>query len=76
VAHRSEDLQEQAVPSEIKVWLMDMEPVLGLSAALARFCALLTPDVYQHMSPDATEALATVQGILWRLEHAHPEQVT
>jgi hypothetical protein len=53
-----------------------MEPVLGLAAALARFCTLLTPDVYEHMTPDATEALATIQGILWRLEHAHPEQVT
>lgn len=76
MAHRPEDQpQRHEVPSvrEISVRLSDLEPVLGLSAAVARFCGALTPDAYAALSTDAMEALSAVQGIMWRLEHSNPE---
>lgn len=74
MAHRPEDQTPQrATPSTITVRLVDMEPVMGLSAAVARFCGALTPEVYAALSADATEALSVIQGIMWRLEHANPE---
>lgn len=76
MAHRPEDVatQEQATAGKtVTVWLADMEPVLGLAAAVARFCGSLTPEVYKTLPPDATEALSVIQGIMWRLEHANPE---
>lgn len=74
MAHRPEDQQAAAVPSEITVWLMDVEPFMGLSAAVARFCGALNDDALQAMTPDAIEALSAVQGIMWRLEHANVER--
>lgn len=76
MAHRPEDVaaQEQATAGRtVTVQLADMEPVLGLCAAVARFCGSLTPEVYQALPLEATEALSTIQGIMWRLEHANPE---
>lgn len=75
MAHRPEDVaaQETIASKTATVRLVDVEPVLGLSAAVARFCSLLTPDAYASMTPDATEALSVIQGIMWRLEHANPE---
>lgn len=74
MAHRPEDEQRRKTPDQITVRLVDVEPFAGLTAAVARFCAALTPEVYKAMSSDATEALSTVQGIMWRLEHANVEQ--
>lgn len=74
MAHRPEDEPQRKIPDSITVRLVDVEPFAGLTAAIARFCAALTPDVYKTLSSDATEALGTVQGIMWRLEHAHPER--
>lgn len=75
MAHRPEDeaAQESAAGKSISVHLRDVEPVLGLSAAVARFCDQLTPDVYAALSPAATETLSIIQGIMWRLEHANVE---
>jgi hypothetical protein len=76
MAHRPEDVAAQERPTAgrtVTVQLADMEPVLGLSAAVARFCASLTPETYATLTPEATEALSTIQGIMWRLEHANPE---
>lgn len=75
MAHREEDKPQRAKPDAITVHLVDLEPVMGLAAAVARFCGALTPDAYRALSPDATEALSAVQGIMWRLEHANPERV-
>lgn len=74
MAHREEDTPQREQPSGITVRLVDVEPVMGLAAAMARFCGALTPEVYKAMSSEATEALSVVQGILWRLEHANPER--
>jgi len=74
MAHREEDQPQREMPESISVRLLDVEPFTGLTAAMARFCAALTPEVYTAMSSDATEALGTVQGILWRLEHSQPER--
>lgn len=74
MAHRPEDVAAPASPSEIIVRLVDVEPFAGLSAAVARFCAALTPEVYKALTPDATEALSDVQGIMWRLEHSNVER--
>lgn len=75
MAHRETDKPQRAKADAITVHLVDLEPVMGLAAAVARFCGALTPEVYQALSQDATEALSTVQGIMWRLEHANPERV-
>lgn len=75
MAHREEDAPQRGKPDAITVHLVDLEPVMGLAAAVARFCGALTPEVYQALSQDATEALSTVQGIMWRLEHANPERI-
>lgn len=75
MAHRGEDTLTQAdKPDSITVHLVDVEPFMGLCAAVARFCGALTPETYKTLSPDATEALSVVQGIMWRLEHANVEQ--
>lgn len=74
MAHREEDKPQRAKPEGITVQLVDLEPVMGLAAAVARFCGALTPEVYQALSQDATEALSVIQGIMWRLEHANVEK--
>lgn len=74
MAHREEDTPQRAKPDGITVRLVDVEPMMGLIAAVARFCGALTPEVYNAMSSDATEALSTVQGVMWRLEHSNPER--
>lgn len=80
MAHRPEDVATQETGHEdpkvrdITVRLVDVEPFAGLIAAVARYCMSLGPEVYQAMSPAATEALSDVQGILWRLEHSNVER--
>lgn len=74
MAHRQEDAPQREATDGITVSLVDVEPFAGLCAAVARFCGALTPDAYKAMTPDATEALSTVQGIMWRLEHANVER--
>lgn len=75
MAHRPEDVEEMqgGESKTATVWLSDLEPVLGLTAATARFCQALTPDVYAVLSQEATEALSTVQAVMWRIEHAKPD---
>jgi len=74
MAHREADVMAQQKPDSVTISLMDVEPFAGLCAAVARFCGALTPEVYAALSGDATEALATVQVIMWRLEHSNPER--
>jgi hypothetical protein len=50
-----------------------MEPVAGLMAALGRFCQSLDSVAYDGMNDQAKESLATVQSLLWKLEHSTPE---
>jgi hypothetical protein len=71
MAHRPED--QAARPASVTVRLPDLEPIAGLVAATARFCAHLTPAAYEAMGEKASDALGQVQAILWRLEHARPE---
>lgn len=74
MAHREEDTPQRTMPDSITVRLVDVEPVMGLVAAVSGFCSALTPEAYKAFSSDATEALSVVQGIMWRLEHANPER--
>lgn len=75
MAHREADQKPQRQPGDkITVQLVDIEPFAGLCAAVARFCGSLTPEVYQAMPQDATEALSVIQGIMWRLEHSNVER--
>lgn len=76
MAHRDEDVKEQAKPEGIVVRLVDVEPFMGLCASVGRFCELLSPNAVEAMGSDAREALSVIQGIMWRLEHASPEKVT
>lgn len=77
MAHRDEDLEPQRKTGDkITVSLVDIEPFAGLCAAVARFCGSLTPEVYQALPQDATEALSVIQGIMWRLEHANVDRKT
>jgi hypothetical protein len=73
MAHRDDVVGAQNQNGSIDLNLRDMEPVLGLVAAVSSFCALLTPDQYKVFSPEQTEALGTAQALLWRLEHSRPE---
>ena len=75
MAHREEDTAALlgAEPKTGTIWLTDHEPVLGLMAALGRFNQALTADAVAHLPPGAVEALSTIQGIMWRLEHARPD---
>ena len=57
----------------VTVRLVDVEPMAGLVAATARFCAHLDENTVKVMPSAAVEALSQIQGIMWRLEHAHPE---
>lgn len=70
---RPEDLAAFGVTPEVSVQLRDVEPVLGLVAAMARFSAHLTPEAYAAMTDAAQDALGQVQALLWRLEHSAPE---
>jgi len=70
MAHRPE---ADAAPGQVTVRLPDLEPIAGLVAATARFCANLTPESAQMLSEPALNALSDMQAILWRLEHARPE---
>lgn len=75
MAHREVDQKPQRQPGDkITVQLVDIEPFAGLCAAVARFCGSLTPEVYQALPQDATEALSVIQGIMWRLEHSNVER--
>jgi hypothetical protein len=75
MAHREEDVKAAEKPQMAEIWLMDVEPFSGLITAVARFCQSLTPEVYEALSTEGTEALSTIQGILWRLEHANVERI-
>lgn len=76
MAHRPEDVEasQPRLPDSITVRLVDVEPFMGLTAAMGRFCTLIGPETYKTLSPEATEALSVVQGILWRLEHSNVER--
>lgn len=75
MAHREADQAPQRKSGDkITVQLVDVEPFAGLCAAVARFCGSLTPEVYQALPQDATEALSVIQGIMWRLEHSNVER--
>lgn len=58
----------------VTVRLVDLEPVAGLIAAAGRFCAHLDAKAYEALPQPATDALGQIQAILWRLEHAKPEE--
>jgi hypothetical protein len=73
MAHRDDALAAQPQTASVQVQLVDMEPVLGLVAAVSSFCALITPEQYQAMTTNQVEALGMAQGILWRLSHSRPE---
>lgn len=72
---RPEDLAAFGVTPEVSVRLGDVEPVLGLVAALGRFSAHLTPEAYAAMTEPAQDALGQVQALLWRLERSAPERL-
>ena len=72
MAHRPEDAAQ--APGSVTVRLPDLEPVAGLVAATARFCAHLTPAAIEAMPDRARDALSQMQSILWRLEHSQPEK--
>jgi hypothetical protein len=72
MAHRPED-QAAAMGNSVTVRLPDLEPIAGLVAATARFCAHLNREAVEAMGESAVAALSDVQSILWRLEHARPE---
>jgi hypothetical protein len=57
----------------VTVRLVDVEPFTGLAAAVGRFCAHLDEPAISAMQPDAVDALAVIQAIMWRLEHSVPE---
>ena len=61
-------------PTSVTVHLPDLEPVLGLVAACSRLCMALGPEAVAAMGDHGQDALAQIQSILWRLEHAHPEK--
>jgi hypothetical protein len=73
MAHRPEDVESQSILGEVRtatVWISDLEPVLGLIAALGRFNSALTREALAALPATAVEALSDIQGIMWRLEHA------
>ncbi|MFB4306985.1 hypothetical protein [Actinomadura sp. GTD37] len=70
---RPEDLAAFGVTPEVSVRLADVEPILGLVAAMARFSAHLTPDAYAAMPEAAQDALGQAQALLWRLERSAPD---
>lgn len=73
MAHRPEDQAQQIAETGISVHLVDVEPVMGLVAAVSSFCALMTPEQYKVLTPEQTDALGTAQALLWRMEHSRPE---
>jgi len=73
VPPRPEDLAAFGVTPEVSVRLADVEPILGIIAALGRFTAHLTPEAYAAMTEGAQDALGQVQALLWRLERSAPE---
>lgn len=70
---RPEDAAVHGGAAQVSVQLVDVEPVMGLVAATARFCVHLTPAAIEAMPEGAVHALSDVQAILWRLEHSRPE---
>lgn len=67
-------LREQITAADsVTVRLVDVEPFTGLAAAIGRFCAHLDESAISAMQPDAVDALAVIQSIMWRLEHSVPE---
>jgi hypothetical protein len=72
VAHRP-GTENLLGPTEVTVQLKDLEPVLGLVAAVGRLCAHLTPEAINTMPESAKRALAQIQTIMWNLEHSKPE---
>jgi hypothetical protein len=71
---RPQDAAVHGGAAEVHVRLVDVEPVAGLVAATARFCAHLNRDAIEAMPDAAVRALSEVQAILWRLEQSRPEQ--
>jgi hypothetical protein len=72
VAHRPGTETAQG-PVSVTVRLPDLEPVLGLTAAVARFCAHLDAATIQAMPDGAARALSEIQAIMYGLEHSKPE---
>jgi hypothetical protein len=72
VAHR-EGAESAAGPVSVTVHLPDVEPVLGLMAAVARFCSTMTAEAVIALPDPAARALSQVQSIMWGLEHSKPE---
>jgi hypothetical protein len=72
MAHRDADLAT-VQPSEYTLNLADLEPVLGLIAAVSRFNASLTEAVYALLSEEQIETLGSIQALLWRMEHSRPD---
>lgn len=59
--------------AEVTVHLPDMEPVMGLVAACARFSVHINAEAIEAMPEAAVEALSQIHSILWRLEHSRVE---
>jgi hypothetical protein len=73
VAHRPGTELSQS-PASVTVRLPDLEPVLGLVAAVSRFCDHLDPAAISAMPDGAARALSQIQSIMWGLEHSKPEE--
>lgn len=74
MAHRPGSELASGTP-EVTVNLRDLEPVLGLVAAVARFCAHLDAETTKVMPDAAARALSQIQAILYGLENSRPEKV-
>lgn len=73
MAHRPGTEQSQS-PASVTVRLPDLEPVLGLMAAISRFCDHLDAETVRNMPDGAARALSQIQSIMWGLEHSKPEE--
>lgn len=72
MAHRPGSEFASGTP-EVTVNLRDLEPVLGLVAAVGRFCAHLDAQSVQAMPEPAARALSQIQAIMYGLENSRPE---
>lgn len=72
---RPEDVQDAQAqgPQSVTVRLPDLEPIMGLVAACTRLSLHLNQAALDAMPEGAQDALAKIQGILWRLEHTRVE---
>lgn len=72
MAHR-EGTESAAGPVSVTVRLPDIEPVLGLMAAVAQFCAQMDADAVIALPDPAARTLSQIQSLMWGLEHSKPE---